>query len=122
MVNKWELFYGISSCGSGTYEELNYVLNDSGTVVRYGTRQIPCSVPDRNVYMRDSFISALREHMGLTDADTIYTNGVLFYQPPIPTITPTPPTTTPPEREVPWALIGVGVIGVGALIYFVSRK
>lgn len=80
MVNKWELFYSFGDCGSGTSHDLNYVLNDSGQVVRYGTLQIPCSAPDREVYVRDYFISSLRRHRGLTDLDEIWTNRVL-YQP-----------------------------------------
>lgn len=95
MVNKWELFFTFSDCGSGTYEELNYVLNNSGTVVRYGTRQIPCDVPiaNREEWMRNEFISALRGYMGLTDLDEIWVNRVL-YQP------RAKPSPCPPKGDI----------------------
>lgn len=45
--------------------------------------------------------------------------------PPPTTIPPTtipPGTTIPPEGEVPWVAIGVGIIGIGALAYILTKK
>lgn len=55
----------------------------------FGSMQIPCTATDKNAYVRDRMINAMKTYgwdtangfVYLTDADTIYTNDVLYYQP-----------------------------------------
>lgn len=92
MANKWELFYTFapkSSCvgvPDGQYlNDINYQtyrVND-GPIKDFGNTASRCPDPESSV--RDPMINYFRTHSLydplMTDADTIYTNGVLYYSP-----------------------------------------
>lgn len=90
MANIWELFYTFapkSSCigvpDGNTLNDVNemtYRLN-GGPIQLYGHAASKC--PDPEAYILNMMISYLKSDYASiwTDADTIYTNGVLYYKP-----------------------------------------
>ena len=80
-MSTWYLQFDFDRCGSGTVAQLYYGINSFVTLHTAGTIQIPCSVPDKEAYVRDYLIEYLTNR-GLTAEDMIYVNGFLYYQAP----------------------------------------
>lgn len=80
-MTTWYLQFDFSTCGSGTQTRLYYGVNSYTTLHAAGSIQIPCSAPDKEAYARDYLIEYLRT-TGLTELDSIFVNGVLFYEAP----------------------------------------
>lgn len=95
MANIWELFYTFapaSSCaglpaGTPLYDQnWQYFKVNGGPMQTFGQQSSIC--PDTEASVRDPIINYLKSGQGaafgyplMTDADTVYTNGILYYSP-----------------------------------------
>lgn len=76
-MNTWYLYFTFDRCGSGSAVYPAYRLNNNNIALPIGTIQIPCSVLDKEAYVREYMITFL----GITSSDIIYSNGILYYEP-----------------------------------------
>lgn len=85
MTNTWYLYYTYNiPCDNGG-NSMDIKLNNN-TKRHYGSTQIPCSAIDKNAFVRDSMINAMKQYgwdtpngvVYLIDEDIIYTNDILY--------------------------------------------
>lgn len=85
MVNTWYFNYTFNiPCDNGG-NTMDIQFNNE-PARHYGSLQIPCTATDKNAYVRDYMIAAMKQFgwdtahgfVRLTDEDTIYANGLLY--------------------------------------------
>jgi len=88
MVNTWYFYYTYDIPCDSYGNSMDIKLNNNPKR-HFGSMQIPCTATDKNAYVRDRMINSMKTYgwdtpngfVYLTDADIIYANDVLYYQP-----------------------------------------